>query len=55
VTLSVRYEGLLGPLLARMVGALNNRYLAIEARGLEARCAELAAKSWPKSPSRETI
>jgi len=44
VTLYIRYEGLLGALLARWVGGLNNRYLELEANGLKARCAELAAK-----------
>jgi uncharacterized membrane protein len=39
VTLSIRYEGLLGSLLARWVGDLNERYLAQEADGLRARCA----------------
>jgi hypothetical protein len=42
VTLSIRYEGLLGALLARWVGDLNDRYLALEADGLKARCVALA-------------
>jgi hypothetical protein len=41
VTLSIRYEGLLGALLARWVGDLNDRYLALEADGLKARCVAL--------------
>jgi len=45
VTLSIHYEGLLGALLARWVGDLNARYLALEAKGLKARCTDLAAKS----------
>ena len=45
VTLSIRYEGLLRRLLARWTGELNERYLAMEANGLQARCTELAAKS----------
>jgi len=45
VTLSIRYEGLLGRWLARWVGSLNDRYLAMEAQGLQSRCAELAAGS----------
>jgi len=45
VTLSIHYEGLLGTLVARWVGSLNDRYLAMEAAGLEARCTELATKS----------
>jgi len=45
VTLSIHYEGLLGGLLARWVGNLNNRYLTMEANGLKSRCAELLAKS----------
>ena len=51
-TLSIRYEGLLGTLLARWVGDLNDRYLALEAAGLKARCTELAAK--PDSQYHET-
>lgn len=39
VTLSICYEGLLGPLLAWWIGDLNERYLAMEATGLKARCA----------------
>ena len=45
VTLSIHYEGLLGALLARWVGNLNNRYLTMEANGLKSRCTELLAKS----------
>jgi hypothetical protein len=43
-TLSIRYEGLLGAWLARWVGDLNDRYLALEAAGLKARCTQLTAK-----------
>jgi hypothetical protein len=39
-TLSITYEGLLGGLLARWVGNLNERYLELEAEGLKKRCAE---------------
>jgi uncharacterized membrane protein len=45
VTLSIDYEGLLGALLARWVGNLNNRYLMMEANGLQTRCTELVTKS----------
>jgi len=45
VTLSVHYEGLLGALLARWVGDLNQRYLVMEANGLKARCAQMEAES----------
>ncbi len=38
VTLSVQYDGFLRSLLARFVGKLNDRYLAMEANGLKARC-----------------
>jgi uncharacterized membrane protein len=48
VTLSIRYEGLLGGLLARWVGNLNEDYLAMEASGLQARCTELEAKQLPE-------
>ena len=44
VTLSIRYEGLFGKLLASWVGNLNEDYLVLEANGLKARCTELAAK-----------
>ena len=36
-TLSLRYEGLLGGLLARMTRRITNRYLAMEASGLKNR------------------
>ena len=36
-TLSVRFVGLLGPLIARMTRELNRRYLALEAEGLRQR------------------
>ena len=36
-TLSLRYEGLLGRLLARMTRRITNRYLAMEANGLKKR------------------
>lgn len=45
VTLSIHYQGLLGAILARWVGELNDRYLVLEASGLKARCLELAAGS----------
>ena len=44
VTLSIHYAGLLGVLLARWVGDLNERYLDLEANGLKARCAEHMVK-----------
>jgi hypothetical protein len=37
VELSIIYEGFFGPLLARMIGSLNGRYLALEANGLKKR------------------
>jgi len=43
-TLSIRYEGSLGRWLARWVGSLNDRYLAMEAEGLKSRCTGLAAQ-----------
>lgn len=36
-TLSLKYEGILGRLLARMTRGITNRYLAMEANGLKAR------------------
>jgi uncharacterized membrane protein len=38
VTLSIRYEGLFATLLAWMTKDINERYLAMEAAGLKARC-----------------
>jgi len=37
-TLSLRYDGLLGGLVASMVAGLNDRYLEMEANGLKRRC-----------------
>jgi len=37
VTLSIQYSGLLGGLLGRLTGALNRRYIALEADGLKRR------------------
>ena len=48
VRLSIRYEGLLGRWLAQWTGILNECYLAMEANGLKARCAELATKPYPE-------
>ena len=36
-TLSLRFSGLLGPLVARVTRGLNQRYLALEAQGLRER------------------
>ena len=36
-TLSLRFEGWLGPLFGRLTRSINNRYLALEAKGLKAR------------------
>jgi uncharacterized membrane protein len=36
-TLSLKYEGLLGRLLARITRGITNRYLTMEAKGLKAR------------------
>jgi hypothetical protein len=38
VTLSLRFAGLLAPVLGRMLGRLSRRYLAAEAEGLKMRC-----------------
>jgi len=37
-TLSLRFSGVLAPLLARITRSLNYRYLALEAKGLKQRC-----------------
>ena len=36
--LAIRFSGFLGPLFARLTAKLNDRYLALEANGLKARC-----------------
>ena len=36
-TLSLQFSGLLGPLVARLTRGLNERYLALEVRGLRTR------------------
>lgn len=54
VTLSIRYEGLFGPWLARRTRDLNERYLAMEANGLKMRCAELAARDKPNFHRKES-
>jgi hypothetical protein len=38
VTLSIHYEGWLGPLLALCTRKVNDRYLAMEANGLKEQC-----------------
>ena len=38
VTLSVRFSGLLGSLVAQWTSSLNERYLGLEAAGLKKRC-----------------
>jgi len=42
-TLSLQFSGLLGPLFARLTRNLNNRYLALEAKGLRERSEGLTA------------
>jgi hypothetical protein len=44
VTLSLEFAGLLGPLFGRLTRGINERYLAIEARGLKARSESSAAQ-----------
>lgn len=43
--LSLKFDGLFGPLVGRFTRKLNERYLALEAAGLKKRSEELAA-SW---------
>lgn len=49
VTLATHFSGVLGPLVARLTRDLNQRYVALEAQGLKARCEDvpstLAAQS----------
>src|SRR5262245_4635479 len=44
VTLAIHYAGLLGALVARWTGDLNERYLALEADGLKSRCTGFVAR-----------
>ena len=44
-TLSIVFSGVLGPLFARLTRKLNDRYLAMEAKGLKERCEGSAARS----------
>ena len=46
VTLSITYEGWLGVRLARWIGNLNERYLAMEAAGLEACCTKISEQNF---------
>lgn len=43
-TLTLRYEGVLGRLMARMTRAITDRYLQFEATGLKRRSEELAGR-----------
>ena len=45
VHLSIHYAGWFGRLLARWTAALNERYLAMEATGLKARCTDLYGRT----------
>lgn len=45
VTLAVRFEGLLAGVLGRLTRGLNERYLALEAAGLKARCEARARRT----------
>lgn len=49
VSLSIHYKGLFGRWLARWTGDLNDRYLGMEARGLQERCTELAAGAYSRT------
>lgn len=48
VTLSIQYEGLVGRALAWWIGELNDRYLAMEAQGLKARCTSVGTEAVAK-------
>jgi len=49
-TLSLRYEGVLGTVLARLTRAITNRYLEWEAGGLKQRSESLARGGSPVGP-----
>lgn len=51
VTLSIRYEGQFGPWFADRTRSLNERYLAMEALGLKARCTAPASSPAPLTES----
>ena len=44
-TLSLKFSGLLGPLVARLTRGLNERYLGLEAKGLKQRSEDSTAPS----------
>jgi hypothetical protein len=46
-TLSLRYEGFLGRLIARLTKGITNRYLRMEADGLKARAENPAYRHAP--------
>jgi len=48
--LSIQFSGLFGPLVARLTRSMNERYLAIESKGLRDRC-ESAPTSHPSERS----
>ena len=43
VTLNLRFAGLLGSIMGRLMGTLTSQYVALEAAGLKARCEEKAS------------
>jgi uncharacterized protein YndB with AHSA1/START domain len=45
VTLSLQFEGWLGPIFGRMTRSINERYLGIEARSLKARSEDSATEA----------
>ena len=40
VTLSIRFDGVLAPVVGALMGGLTRRYIELEAAGLKARCAK---------------
>ncbi len=49
VTLALDFSGFLAPLIARIFGNLNQRYLTMEAQGLRRRCEEESAPALLRS------
>jgi hypothetical protein len=51
VTVSIRFAGLLAPIVARLARGLNEDYLAMEAKGLKARSEAAAIASSGRTPT----
>ena len=50
-SLSLNFSGVLGPLVGRLTRGMNERYLALEAQGLKARCERAPVSSTASPPA----